>query len=130
MQRVVRSADPYAAAELAAMIKEQAAAIVEDMSKNTNKKMHRAAESDQEGDDEESNDEDSGTNKNKNGKDDSDEVSDEDGSPYAWIGKWIQKPKGERCRNSKDGREGFTTARLLKRARITKRQYSMYKVRL
>ena len=61
---------------------------------------------------------------------DSDEASDEDTNPYAWIGKWVQKPKGERCRTSREGREGFTTTILLQRAAISKEQYSMYKVRL
>jgi hypothetical protein len=39
------SADPYAAAELAAFTKEQATTLVEEISKNTGKKKHRAAES-------------------------------------------------------------------------------------
>jgi hypothetical protein len=120
-RRVVCPADPYAAAELTNWIKEQAVKLAEEMSKNKNKnkKRRRPVESDDDDDDEESADEDGN---------DSDEDDDDDSSPYAWIGKWIQKPRGERCRNPKDGREGFTTASLLKTTGITKEQYSMYKV--
>jgi hypothetical protein len=104
------------------------------------KKKHCTAESNEESDDEESADEDTdednnnnasaSANKNKNGKDNSDKDSNEDDSPYRWIGKWIQKPKGKRCQKSKTGCKGFMTTRLLKRARITKDQYTMYKVHL
>ena len=90
------------------------------------KKSRSAAESDDEGDDDENNNEASEADKNQNGKDN----SDSDSSPYAWIGEWIQKPKGEHCRKSKGRHKGFTTEQLLKTARITKEQYSMYKVRL
>ena len=76
---------------------------------------HCAVESDQDGDAKESEGEDNDTN-----KDDTDQDDENDNSPYTWIGPWIQKPKGECCQNSKAGREGFTTERLLKRARITK----------
>jgi hypothetical protein len=129
------SADPYAAAELAALIKEQTTTLVEEMSKKTNKKKHRAVESDDESNGEsngESDDDNASANtgKNKDGEGDSDEDSDKDNNPYAWIGKWIQRPKGERCRKSKEGHIGFTTVRLLKRARITEEQYSLYKIRL
>ena len=124
VQCVICSADPSAAAEFAALIQERAVALVEEISKNTKKEAlcngerpgRRVEESDSEDDDTE--------------KDDSDEDKNEDRSPYAWIGKWIQKPKGECCRNPKEGREGFTIESLLKRARVTKGQYGMYKVRL
>ena len=124
---------PNRAAELTALIKEQAVALVEEMSKKKKKKKRYAVESNQESDndgsnDEESDNEDGDTNKDQDGKGDSNEESEDDGSPYAWIGKWIQKPKGERCRKSKGNRPGFTTDFLLKRAKITKEQYSRYKV--
>ena len=118
-RRDVSSADPYAAAKLAVLIKEQAIALVEEISKNKNIKRCYAAAIDQE-----SNNEDSNADSNAN------EDSDDDSSPYAWISKWIQKPEGECCRKSKDHHTGFTTKHLLKRARITKEQYGMYKVRL
>jgi len=95
------------------------------MMRNT-KKSRSAAESDDEGDDDENDNEASETDKNQSGKDN----SDSDSSPYAWIGEWVQKPKGERCRKPKGHHKGFTTKQLLKTAKITKEQYSMYKVRL
>jgi hypothetical protein len=127
---IVCSPDPYAAAELAALIKEQTTTLVEEMSKKRNEEKHRAAESDDESNESDDDNASANANKNKNGEGDSDEDSDEDDNPYGWIGKWIQKPKGECCWKSKDGREGFMTVRLLKRAKITKEQYSLYKVRL
>ena len=116
-----------AAAELEALIKDQAMAMVKRLNKKTRKQRRFAAESDLEGDSDDSDDDD---DDGDTGDANSDEDSDNDSSPYAWIGRWVQKPKGERCRNSKDGREGFTTARLLKQARISKAQYGMYKVHL
>ena len=104
-----------------ALVKEQALELVKEMRKNT-KKLRSVAESNQESD--------SDNNSNDNSNDDSNEDSNEDSGPYAWIGRWIQKPSGECCQKSKGKCKGFTTARLLKRAGITKRQYSMYKVRL
>jgi len=100
-------------------------ALVKEMMKNT-KKSHSAAESNNKGDDDKNNNKASKADKNQNGKDN----SDSDSSPYAWIGEWIQKPKGERCQKSKGRCKGFTTEQLLKTARITKEQYSMYKVHL
>ena len=91
------------------------------MRKNT-KQSRSAAESDN-GDNGENDNE---AGETDNGKD----KSDSDSGPYAWIGEWIQKPRGERCWKSKGGRKGFTTEQLLKTAKITKGQYSMYKVRL
>jgi hypothetical protein len=84
-----------------------------------------AAASDLESDSDDSDDDDGGTGKANPNKD-----SDNENDPYAWIGKWIQKPNGECCRSSKDGREGFTTTRLLEQAGISKGQYTMYKVRI
>jgi len=43
---------------------------------------------------------------------------------------WIQKPKGKHCWKPKGHCKGFTTKQLLKTAKITKEQYSMYKVHL
>ena len=127
-QCVICSADPYATAELAALIQEQAITLVEKLSKNIKKTRHCAVESDQEGDSKENEGEDDNTNKDNTDQDDTDQDDENDNSPYTWIGQWIQKPKGKCCRNSKAGHKGFTTKRLLKRARITKEQYSMYKV--
>jgi hypothetical protein len=67
---VAHTADPCAAAELVASIKEQATALVEEMSKQTDEKKHPAAESTNDNASTEA-------NKNKNGKGDSDEDSDD-----------------------------------------------------
>jgi len=133
MRRDTSSTDPQAAAQLAALIKRQATAVVKEINRNTKKRQRVAAESDQESDNEESNnsdsdDRDSDTHNHESRRDDSNEDSDKDCGPYTWIGKWVKKPAGERCRNPKEGREGFTTSILLKKAGITKEQYSMYKV--
>lgn len=140
-RRDVSSADAYPTAELAAMIKEQTAALVKEMGKSSKFKKRRTAESNRGGDDEESDDNDDNDDDDDDDDDEPDNRNDEDGDaredggPYAWIGKWIQKPKGERCRrttNRKKGgkRIGFTTAKLLRIAGITREKYSMYKVRL
>ena len=92
-------------------------ALIEEMNQNAKKKRRSAAERDLEDDNEESHNEDGSSSD-----------SNDDNGPYAWIGRWVQKPKGERCRKSKDGREAFTTEGLLKQARITNMQYGMYKV--
>ena len=130
MRHIICSADPYTAAELAALIQEQAVTLVEKLSKNIKKTRRHAVESNQEGNSKENEGEDANTNKDDTNQDDTNQDDKNNNSPYVWIGQWIQKPKGECCQNSKAGREGFTTERLLKRARITKEQYSMYKVRL
>ena len=106
------------------------------MGKSSKFKRRRAAERDQGSDDEEigdDNDNDGDTHKNNSSNGNPDGDSCNDRGPYTWIGTWIQKPKGERCRrtvNRENGKEriGFTTAKLLKIAGITVRQYSMYKV--
>jgi len=118
---------PYATAELVALVKEQALELVKEMRKNA-KKLWSVAESNQESDGDDNSNDNSNDDSNNNSNDDSDEDSDEDSGPYAWIGRWIQKPSSEHCQKSKGKCKGFTTARLLKRAGITKRQYSMYKV--
>jgi hypothetical protein len=114
-----------AAAEFTALIEEQAVALIDERNKRTKKRSRFAAESDLEGDIEDSDDNDGDTSKA-----DTDDDSCDDNNPYSWIGRWVQKPNGECCRNSKEGRDGFTTARLLKQARITKVQYALYKVSL
>ena len=111
------------AADLQALIQEQAIALIEKLNKKTRKQRLLAAVSDLEHDSDDSDD-----NDNDTGKANPNEGSDDDNDPYAWIGKWVQKPNGERCRSSKDGRKGFTTARLLEQAGISKGQYTTYKV--
>ena len=68
--RDVSSTDPFPAAELAVLIKEQAIALAEEMSKNKRLKRRYLSESDNEDDDNESDNEAGDANKNKNGKDD------------------------------------------------------------
>ena len=51
---IICSTDPYAAAELVALIQEQAVTLVEKLSKNIKKTRHCAVESDQEGNSKES----------------------------------------------------------------------------
>jgi hypothetical protein len=127
---IICSPDPYVAAKLAALIKEQTTTLVEEMSKKRNKKKCCAAESNDKSNESDDDNTSANANKNKNGEGNSDEDSDKDNNPYRWISKWIQKPKGKCCQKSKDSHEGFTTARLLKRAKITEEQYSLYKVHL
>ena len=139
------SADSKAAAELMAMIKEQAAALVKEMSKKKSFKR-RCARNDEESDDNDDNDDNDENDENDDANDDTnanandnDNRNNKDGDtrkddgPYAWIGKWVPKPKGEHCRRSsttKKGhtRKGFTTKTLLEKARITEDKYRMYKV--
>ena len=88
------------------MIKEQTATLVKGMGKSGKFKRCRAAESDQGSDDEEINNNNNNNNNNgdthknngSNGNSDGDSCN--DSGPYTWIGTWIQKPKGERYRQS------------------------------
>ena len=147
MRRDVSSADSEAAAELTAMIKEQAATLVKEMSKKKSfKRCH--ARDDEESDENKNNNNNNNNENNKNddanddananandndNRDNKDGDTRKDDGPYAWIGKWVPKPKGERCRRcstTKKGHthKGFTTKTLLEKARITEDKYRMYKV--
>ena len=112
-----------AAADLQALIQEQAIALIEKLNKKTQKQRLLAAVSDLEHDSD-----DSDNNNDDTSKANPNEGSDDNNNPYTWIGKWVQKPNGKHCQSSKDSHEGFTTTRLLEQAGISKGQYTMYKV--